>query len=782
MKSVFLAVVWMALPGFGQAVFSGAGAYSGAAQFAVGASGAVQTYAARTDNCVTGAESGCVPGALTGRAGSPMSFMLRNGDAIPFSEEASYGTAGSDPDFGSYLVLATDQTTLNSGSSYASSWHMGSDGAWDAFSQDEKLLLVHNSGGGATILYINPTAIHAHTCTAAPASNCVIESGIYTGSGAGNLAAGGSFSFSRVPSETNILYELANPPTQINRIAICRYATDPGCTGQAANTIIRTPYIDFTSNNYGNCNVLMGALGNGTAYNATWTGSFQIANDGSVSYGMGGGIDWAASWTPTVNESFILPTVGNSGNKGYQATAVTGPTAGTEPTWSTCSASGSTCTDGGVTWTNIGGLGGQGPGYDYVVYRPSQGCTRVNTRLGKIYRGYQNSAPAGLMTTNDAIACARAGSGPPCGLPDRFTLHEVEQGMNGQYVTFSPTGANAENSPGNWNSGTLTCQVSSANWIGPYSATTTYAVKNVVSYGGLYYTSLVAGNVGNEPDVSPSDWSNTEAYCLNYILDTTSTLVAPCSDFSNCTGHNAAGYLRKYYGKHYSDALYSDPVINGVMNPGTNILNASLPCDDHGTYRNADSNDDQPMFSSTTDVPAWPTSYTASAYAEIIAVKSDGSGLEYRFGHDWNTGSVQNFAVQNAIGVVSPLGDLVAFGSDMMGTRGSNLAANTMCQKLRGMFSPAAGMTLYTSDPANGGIADTVYPVTSNTGGFIYQTIVSGTTSGGTPSGGWCQTGPTALGAGNGCTQTWGTATVQNIGASDCRGDVVIMDALSAHQ
>jgi hypothetical protein len=130
------------------------------------------------------------------------------------------------------------------------------------------------------------------------------------------------------------------------------------------------------------------------------------------------------------------------------------------------------------------------------------------------------------------------------------------------------------------------------------------------SYGGLYYTSLIAGNVS---DVSPSDWSNTEAYCLNYVLDTTSTLVAPCSDFSSCTGHNATGYMRKYYGKHYSEALYSNPLINGVMNPGTKILTASLPCDDHGSYRNADTSDDKPIFSSTTDVPGWPTSYISSA-------------------------------------------------------------------------------------------------------------------------------------------------------------------------
>jgi hypothetical protein len=83
-----LAVAWNGTAWFGQAVFTGSGACAGAAQFAVGGSGAAQTYAARTDNCVTGAESGCVPKALTGRAGSPMSFILRNADAIPFSEEA----------------------------------------------------------------------------------------------------------------------------------------------------------------------------------------------------------------------------------------------------------------------------------------------------------------------------------------------------------------------------------------------------------------------------------------------------------------------------------------------------------------------------------------------------------------------------------------------------------------------------------------------------------------------------------------------------------------------
>jgi hypothetical protein len=153
--------------------------------------------------------------------------------------------------------------------------------------------------------------------------------------------------------------------------------------------------------------------------------------------------------------------------------------------------------------------------------------------------------------------------------------------------------------------------------------------------------------------------------------------------------------------------------------------------------------------------------------------------VTYRFGHNWNTGSSAYFSVQNAIGVISPLGDLMAFTTDVMGTRGSNLHANTTCQKLRGMFHPASGLVLYTSDPNNGNIPDTVYPVTGNSGNFIYQTTVSGTTSGSTPYGGWCQT--------NGCTQGWGPngtspPQIQAIGPSDCRGDVVILDTLSAHK
>ena len=42
---------------------------------------------------------------------------------------------------------------------------------------------------------------------------------------------------------------------------------------------------------------------------------------------------------------------------------------------------------------------------------------------------------------------------------------------------------------------------------GPYSPTTTYGVGSAVSFNGSSYISLLASNLGNEPDTSPTQWS-----------------------------------------------------------------------------------------------------------------------------------------------------------------------------------------------------------------------------------------------------------------------------------
>ncbi len=768
----------------------------------------ILTYSARTDNCVNGTQSGCISSTTTGEAGAALLFQEGVSDPIPTgfapttissgacpsgSTPSSYpaycpapmNSTATDPDFGTYLVMATDDNTNahNSAKPYTAAWHMGSDGNWDAFSWDETLFLAKNSGGGATILNIDPASIHAQTCATAP--GCVNSSGIYPAlSGAGDpthLAHGGSWSFSRVTSEPHVLYEQSNVPTQVNQLVITSLIATP-----RTGTLTRTVYADFVNGTGGYGGVMSSACpGNPTTYSNTWTGSFQLADDGTVSYGMTGGYDWPGASQAVISpDCYILPKVGNPSKYGFQATTG-GTTGSSEPTWSNCSTVGSTCTDGTVTWTNIDKLSGQGPGFDMMIYGPpgsaDPGYTRINTRLGKIYRGTGNSAPAGYMTTNDEVVCTRMGTWPtvPCNLPDRFTLHEVEQGEDGRYVEFSPTGGEAANPPGSWNSGTLSCQASNTSWQGAYSSANTYIAKSVVSYKGLYYTALTTVSAGSAyaPSGTTSSntyWSNTESYCSSYFFDVTSTLVAPLTDWVHGSGHSAAGYLHKYYGHFYNSMLYSLPVIDGVLNPDTPMLLAALPCDDHGTYQNSGTSDLTPIFTATGDVPAWPTRYdvaNGACYDEICAFNSSGSGLTYRFGHTYNTGSSSYFSTQNNIGVNSPIGDLIAFGTDMMGVRGSNAAANTACNNLRGQFQPAAnGKVTY---------QDYVYPVTDNSGANIFRA----TSCGSNITGATCTEGAPLPNWDSACSTTCmdGGVTWTNEGPNTCRGDVVIMDALSAH-
>jgi hypothetical protein len=768
------------------------------------------TYLARTDNCVNGTQSGCVAHTTTGEAGASLLFQERVNDPIPpgFAPStissgscpsgwkpstypaycpAPMNSTGTDPDFGAFLVMATDENTFahNASKPYTVAWHMGSDGGWDAFSWDETLLLAKNTAGSATVLNISPAAIHAHNCGTPP--GCVNQTGIFPAASGGgdstHLAHGGSWSFSRVASEPHVIYEIANVPTQVNQLVINSSISSPG-TGSLSRSI----YVDFASDTPVPCSVMQSAApGNPTTYAAAWIGSFQVANDGTISYGMTGGYDWAASWTVTPIDTFIQPTVGNVGNYGFQATAVfgTGTTGTFEPAW--CQTAGCTVTDGGVTWTNIDKLQAQGQGFDMVIYRPAgtpaAGCTRINTRLGKIYRGTGNTAPAGYMSTNDQVVCTRVGTWPtvPCRLPDRFALHEVEQAQNGQYTVFSPNGSEGVNAPGNWNSGTLSCQASNTSWQGAYAPSNAYTIRNIVSYSGLYYsarTSVPAGAAYAPSGTTATNayWSNTESYCAAYFFDTTSTLVAPLTDWVNGTGHTSSGYLHRYYGHLLASMLYgvscpTCPAINGQLNPGTQMLLTGLPSDNHGTYRNSGTSDLTPIFTATTDVPAWTSRYVAACYDELCAFDPGGSGLTYRFGHTYNTGSSQFFAVQNNIGVDSPLGDLIAFGSDMMGTRGSNAVANAACNNLRGQYLPTPGNTVTYMDLA--------FPVTANGNENVFQATGCGTNT----AGATCTEGATLPKWDSQCSTTCtdGGVTWTNIGPNSCRGDLVILDTLGAH-
>ena len=793
----------------GQVVVSGSAVLSGNVQLSSSSGGAPLTYSARTDGCVnpTATPASCIAGTATGQAGATLLFQEGLSDPIPTGFAATTISSGScpsgltpsaypaycpapmnstatDPDFGSYLVMASDDWTQLGG---LTSWTAGSDGGHDSFTPDESLVLLVGSNGNTTLINVNPASIHAKTCASSP---CVSPTGIFeAGSGGGSttsFAHNAIVTASRNPSEPKTLYEQVG--NQVNRLVVASSIGSPG-TG----TLARTTYVDFTSDTPVACSVIppitVGA--NTSNYQANWYSSVQMANDGSVGYGTAGGYDWLPSWTPADvvgNTIFIYPLSNNGSHHGFQATAITGPTGATEPNWaSSCYTTG--CTEGGVTWADIGGLNSQGPGFDVFGYRPGFGCFKVNTRLAKIYGGTGHSSLTGPLKTLDPVACTRVlgvpCSGTPVTLPDTFTLHAVGQMMNGGILSMDPTGSEALNAPGNWNSGTLTCQPSGASdvWAGAWNSGTTYTNKQTVSYTdgtSAYYVATSAGSNLSQPPrtggvVNSTFWTQQEAYCAHYYLQASTNLVAPTTDWADAAGHTAAGYLYRYYAAKYASARYDTPSAqlsppNGAitLNPGTKLLTTALPTDNHGSYRNAGAGDLQPVLGFTFDAPAWVTNYTAACYTEICGFANVATGAKaatYRFAHNYASGNNQLFSVQSAIGVVSPLGDLAIWGTDMVGTRGSTATAATACNNVRGQFAPVAGMTL--------NVNDTLYPASGNAGNHIYKATVGGLTSGSAPTGGWCQT--------TGCIATWGAATVQEIGVNDCRGDMVIVDLTSAH-
>lgn len=813
----FLTIVLFCLPAFGQAAYSGPGLDSGPAAYGAPVSGGGPlTYSARTDNCVTGAESGCIGGKTTGEAGSAMSFLGRATDTVPsgFGETtissgscpsgitptsypascvAPINATATDPDFGAYMVIVSDDSLNTDATPWDTSWGVGSAGG-PRFSPNETLLVAIGSNGNLTLLNFDPVSFHAKTCAT---SLCVSKTGIFVASsGHGNsthFANNASIAPSLNPAEPTTFYEQDN--LLVNKLVVTSSVSSPGTA-----TMVRTAYADFVNGSGGYGPVLppitVGA--NTSNYQVNWSGIAQPSSNGSIGFALGGGYDWLPSWTPADvvgNTIFIYPLTGNSGHHGFQATSITGATGSSEPTWSSCSP---TCTDGGVTWTDIGGLTGQGPGFDIVQYSPL-GYSRINTRLGEIYRGSGNSAPAGLLTTNDPIACTRA-TGAPCpggttvNLPDEFTLHDASQGKNNTYFSIAPTTNNqASNPPGNWNSGTLTCQPDGASdvWAGAWSSSTTYTGKQTVSYtdtstliSAYYVATTHASNLNQIPSsggtVNTTYWTQQEDWCDFYSWTVNTTIVQPATAWAQASGHSGGGYLYGYHGAYYRASLPGNPSVqlsppNGpiTMNPGMTLLATALPADDHPTYNQSDLQDHQPVFSAVADVPSNTIRYTAACYDETCAfanVVTGASAKTYRFAHNYNTGCNRFFSNQDGICSISPLGDIMACGTDLWGTRnswggGSNggVASNNICEAQK-------------ATPSTLSVGDNVFPISGNAGNFVYQAIVAGTTNGGDPVGGWCQT--------LNCTASWttsGPATVEAIGVNSGRGDMVAIDLLSAH-
>lgn len=881
----FLVVVFFCFPAFGQTGHSATGLKAGSAAFGSFISGgAPLTYSARTDNCVTGSESGCIFGATTGEAGSALIFQEGTADPVPFyrldtdttpgncssytpsvaSNCATAGTPFIDPDFGSYSIFVTDQTTGVNTTVFS----MGSDGGYDAFGigyANDVLMTWQTSGSVSYFAHILETNFLAHACTSSQCvvlsnvlgANCASTPGVYSGAGicTQQQISNGAVAFSRNASDApNTLYEASLP------IVVKTTLATGGSMG-VNDSVTRVAYVNFSSNSLGAipCSVLP------SDYVSLWNGGLQMSDGGALTMASAGGGSYQTAVlsgsTVLTPDTFIMPVNNNPtlGTWMFQASAGTTNAGGIEPTWSaSCATQGSTCTDGSVTWTNIGKVSSQGPGFDVVHFDPNRGCSRINSRLSKIYRGtnegvnWPNSGTAdaaGQIITDDAVTCFRmngssCGTGGTVNLTDKFTLHAADQKYNSQYNSMTPTGGGGLNKNyagggGSWpeisatpngSCNTTILYTSFANWpnslwvSGANYANGKYAASPA---DHNFYKLTTAAYVSTPDTIDPSadqaNWNFAGFYCYNYIIDWYSNLVRPVLEIGpdfGADGHSAQGYGFDYRGgvfwSHYfyqpncpttlstycNGTAWATNNYVGAPNPGVRVLSISLPTDGHPTSRNAGAGDLQPIFDPTTSVPAWGGvgmtmvqgggtgvgGYSGAGYNEEIAFPPDGSQLIYRFGHNFNTGSNPGFGIQNAVGVISRDGKMLAYTSDFMNTRGDHGTGSATClSPLRGQYPPAV------SEPVT--YLDYILPVTSNGPQNIYQAvgfwngstyISSGSGAEGSSIPNWNSGCPNA---GNYCTTDGTTATApldgnvlwKNLGPNSCRGDVGLMDVTSAH-
>lgn len=511
-------------------------------------------------------------------------------------------------------------------------------------------------------------------------------------------------------------------------------------------------------------------------------------------------------------------------------TAGTTAATGSEPNWiRDCPLVGMTCTDNTAIWTNIGKVAGQAPGFDVMNYRPGIGCSRINTRLMKMYRGTGDAEPAGQMQTDDATVynqmtgsnCGAVGG--TCGtvsLPDRFTLHDPAQMLDARYASLSPTGGGSVNN--NWGgSGSNLTALGNGSCTPPVSAGGTSSVfpnwPSSVWVSGFaytkaglyavdptdhnYYKTLAAVTSTTQPHSDAANWKYESSYCYNYTVEWATNMIRPCLELGpdfGCDGHRANGYQYFYQGgkfwAHSFGTVNCQTNVNcpapfigptgyvGGPSPGFQLSALGSCSDLHGTYRNVGTTDLQPVFFATSSVPSWPTGYTCPSYNEELAYAIAGT-TGYRFGHNWNTGSNPGFGTQNAVGVVSQLGDILAVSTDGMNTRGDKITGATTCaHPLRAQYFPSAPQTVT--------VNDTVLPISNNSNQSIYQ-VTGISTDGGITWTGTTGTYAAPIPAWNSC-QTVGCLTYapstgpkvvrfQSLGPNTCRGDVFLMDVTSSH-
>lgn len=104
------------------------------------------------------------------------------------------------------------------------------------------------------------------------------------------------------------------------------------------------------------------------------------------------------------------------------------------------------------------------------------------------------------------------------------------------------------------------------NFVGVYSAATTYSIGQSVFYNGSYYISLVNSNLNNTPNSSPSQWSSLSVSVSGEFIATSynETFVAVTSTSNATTVNCETGNVFSHTLTENTTFTFSNPPASGT--------------------------------------------------------------------------------------------------------------------------------------------------------------------------------------------------------------------------
>jgi len=174
---------------------------------------------------------------------------------------------------------------------------------------------------------------------------------------------------------------------------------------------------------------------------------------------------------------------------------------------------------------------------------------------------YQSGVVSDIGLDTDTAASQLPGSLPVYRLQPTSSSGDPQQGAASQSTllknpTFvknvSQTATNTTNITSNTDAITA---LQATSFQGAWSSTTTYAQGASVDYSGKIYVSLINANVGNQPDISPSDWvvsggtpnyagvwSGSATYTIGQTVSVSTSLYIALQGSTNQNPASTTGY------------------------------------------------------------------------------------------------------------------------------------------------------------------------------------------------------------------------------------------------